>query len=92
MARKKTKKQENPSSEAAGTPPLNPANEPTGPPPLDPAKQEEHREAVIATADSRAEAPGSRRDEMRMNMMRSVVTEPLLSRVQAAISAGNAEQ
>src|SRR5215831_15917937 len=60
----------------------------SGSAPLKPEQQEVHREGVLQSADRRAQDQGTRRDDMRMNMMRSVVTEPLLSRVQAALTQG----
>jgi serine protease AprX len=48
-------------------------------------KQEQHRQGVVQAADMRVQDQGNRRDDMRLNMMRSIVTEPLLSRVQSAI-------
>ena len=56
--------------------------------PLSPEQQSQHRQAVVANADISAQEPRARRDDMRMNMMRSVVTEPLLSRVQSALKEG----
>jgi subtilisin family serine protease len=57
----------------------------TGPPGSVPPKvQEEHRETVIQGAEQRTREQQTRQDEIRMNMMRSVVTEPLLSKIQAA--------
>jgi serine protease AprX len=45
---------------------------------------EQHRDSVVQADDSRKQDQKQRRDELRMIMMRSVVTEPLLSRVQGA--------
>ena len=65
--------------------------EPTAPPSPQPPRQEQHRESVIPTGDTHAQDARARRQEIRMDMMRSVITEPLLSLVQASISAGNSE-
>ncbi|AMY09206.1 Major intracellular serine protease precursor [Luteitalea pratensis] len=54
---------------------------PDQPPPED---QKEHREAVIEKAESRDLNQRKRPEEMRMDMMRSIITEPLLSQIQQA--------
>ena len=67
--------------EGAGTPP------PPAPPPPSVASQqppEQHRDSVVQADELRQQDQRSRHEELRMNMMRSVVTEPLLSKVQAA--------
>jgi len=43
-----------------------------------------HQEAVIQADDRSRQEQKDRGDELRRNMMRSIVTEPLLSRVQGA--------
>ncbi len=48
------------------------------------AKKEEHRQGVVQADDRRKASEKSRPEELRMNMMRSIVTEPLLSKVQEA--------
>jgi len=63
-----------------------------GPPTPDPNKpaaqgspgQIRHREGVIDSAERSKLEQANRRDELRINMMRSIVTEPLLSKVQKA--------
>jgi serine protease AprX len=47
-----------------------------------------HRNAVAKEASAREEARKSRPEEMRMDMMRSIVTEPLLSQLQKKVDAG----
>ena len=67
--------------ESAGTP------QPPAPPPPSVAPEqppEQHRDSVVQADELRQQDQKSRHDELRMNMMRSVVTEPLLSKVQAA--------
>jgi serine protease AprX len=57
----------------------------SAPPPPDnlPESQEERlREAIVEKEESREKVESSRRDELRVIMMRSIVTEPLLSKVQ----------
>jgi hypothetical protein len=83
MAQKKSKspKTKNAADSTESAPPPAPST-------LKPEQQEEHREAVVQNADIRALDQDTRRQDMRMNMMRSVVTEPLLSRVQSALSQG----
>jgi subtilisin family serine protease len=53
-------------------------------PPLTQDQLDQHRQGVVANADTRMHEQQARRDDMRLNMMRSIVTEPLLSRVQDA--------
>jgi serine protease AprX len=55
------------------------------PPPdkLSEAQEEQRRESILTTEAVRQDDELNRRDELRMDMMRSVVTEPLLSKVQA---------
>jgi len=60
--------------------------------PLSSEQQDQHREAVVENADSREHGQDKRRDEMRVNMMRSLVTEPLLSRVQSKTKEGHADE
>src|SRR5215472_14992208 len=79
-------KDDNTKNDSGTTPPT------SGAAPLKPEQQEVHREGVLASADRRAQDQGTRRDDMRMNMMRSVVTEPLLSRVQAALTQGRSDE
>ena len=43
-----------------------------------------HREAVIQADQRRHQEQAGRREELRLNMMRSIVTEPLLSKIQQA--------
>jgi subtilisin family serine protease len=74
-------------------PSKNPEN--TGPEssaPLTPDQQDQRRENVVSSADAHKLDQDTRRDQVRMNMMRSVVTEPLLSRVQSAINDGQRDQ
>jgi serine protease AprX len=69
-----------------GVPPDAPQN-PPGPSQPDSgteAKQDQHTQAVVQAEVRRKETEKSRPDELRTNMMRSVVTEPLLSKVQEA--------
>ena len=58
-------------------PPKTPGVDPQQPP-------EQHRDSVVQTDELRQQDQKSRHDELRLDMMRSVVTEPLLSKVQAA--------
>lgn len=62
-----------------------PLQQPPANAPLSPQEQDQHRQAVVDQADLHQRVQDSQRDDMRMNMMRSFVTEPLLSRVQSAI-------
>jgi serine protease AprX len=59
--------------------------EPPSPAPdkLSDDQEDQRREAIVKTDAERQDDELNRRDEMRMDMMRSVVTEPLLSKVQA---------
>ncbi|HVT94101.1 MAG TPA: S8 family peptidase [Bryobacteraceae bacterium] len=59
------------------------APEPERPEPSNPHSQI-RREAVIVAAERSKQDDANRRDELRINMMRSLVTEPLLSKVQEA--------
>ncbi len=68
-------------TESAGTP-QPPAAPPPGAAPEQPPEQ--HRDSVVQADQLRQQDQKSRHDELRVNMMRSVVTEPLLSKVQAA--------
>jgi serine protease AprX len=68
------------------------SHEPPEDPPLTPEQQEQHRRAVVDNADMRRHDQGTRSDDMRMNMMRSLVTEPLLSRVQSAMREGHPDE
>src|SRR6516225_12413747 len=66
-----------------------PGNDPDRDPPppdqpLHPEQQDQHSQGVVANADTRMLEQQTRREDMRLNMMRSLVTEPLLSRVQNA--------
>ena len=66
-----------------------PGNDPDRDPPppdqpLNSEQQDQHSQGVVANADTRMLEQQTRRDDMRLNMMRSLVTEPLLSRVQNA--------
>ena len=64
-----------------------PSEERPDPPPGTPGDAqppEQHRDQVVQADDLRQRDQKSRHEELRMNMMRSVVTEPLLSKVQAA--------
>jgi hypothetical protein len=56
----------------------------SAPPPdqLTPPQEEVRREAVTETAELRRQDERLRRDDLRFNMLRSVITEPLLSKVQ----------
>src|SRR6185369_8255562 len=49
-----------------------------------PSEGMSHQEAVIQADDLSRKVQNDRGDELRRNMMRSIVTEPLLSRVQQA--------
>ncbi len=53
-----------------------------------PADQQEHREAVVKDAEAREDNLRKRPEEMRLDMMRSVITEPLLSQVQKKAQDG----
>src|SRR5512141_1782555 len=50
-------------------------------PPSGPTRQEK---VVVQAAESSRQDPNKRNDELRRNMMRSIVTEPLFSKVQDA--------
>jgi serine protease AprX len=52
--------------------------------PLSSEEQERRRKAVVDNAQIREREQNMRRDDLRTNMLRSVVTEPLLSRIQSA--------
>ena len=47
-----------------------------------PAEQAEHRETVLEQVETRDKNVRKRPEEMRLDMMRSIITEPLLSQVQ----------
>jgi serine protease AprX len=71
--------------------PRRPERKPRAPRPPDqpsPAEQAEHREAVTAQVEARARTTAGRPEEVRLDMMRSVITEPLLSQVQQRAVAG----
>ena len=53
-----------------------------------PQDQKELRDAVVDQAEPRAENLRKRPDEVRLDMMRSIITEPLLSQVQQKAKAG----
>src|SRR3954451_13137026 len=59
------------------TPPDTPPNPPE-------QAKEDHRDAMVQSDQVRLEDQLKRHQDMRMDMMRSVVTEPLLSKIQAA--------
>jgi len=46
------------------------------------AQKKKRRDAIVQADEVRQEIEPARRDELRVNMMRSLVTEPLLSKVQ----------
>src|SRR5690349_16021365 len=50
-------------------------------------EKKQRREAIVQTDEARQEGAPARRDDLRMNMMRSTVTEPLLSKVQEDVKA-----
>jgi subtilisin family serine protease len=52
-------------------------------------EQERHRESVTDQVIARNQERSTRPEEMRMDMMRSIITEPLLSRVQEQVKSGN---
>jgi serine protease AprX len=52
------------------------------------ALQQEHRDTVTDEAARRAAERRRRPEEMRLDMMRSIITEPLLSQVQEKVAAG----
>jgi subtilisin family serine protease len=56
--------------------------------PLSPKEQDQHRQAVVDSAEIPAANTDTKRESMRLEMMRSVVTEPLLSLVQLSIKEG----
>ena len=58
--------------------------------PVSPELQDEHREAVVESAAATEDKQDAERKLMRMEMMRSLVTEPLLSQVQLAIKEDRA--
>src|SRR5687768_12199592 len=62
-----------------------PSKAPDVPPP---AQQEEHRETVIDQVNARDANLRKRPEEMRLDMMRSIITEPLLSQVQEKVTQG----
>lgn len=64
--------------------PVPPAPDPGKPEAQIPPSQIRHREAVIDAAERIQRDQAARRNELRINMMRSMVTEPLLSKVQEA--------
>ena len=76
------KKQRKPKQGKVGAHAGNAPDQPT------PEDQKEHREAVIDAAEGRDVNLRKRPEEMRMDMMRSIITEPLLSRVQKAAREG----
>ena len=51
---------------------------------VDPSKRIAHQEAVIQADERSHQQQANRHDELRRNMMRSIVTEPLFSKVQQA--------
>jgi hypothetical protein len=53
-------------------------------PPLNPEKREGRHKFVVDNAELREREQSTRRDDLRTNMLRSMVTEALLSRVQSA--------
>ena len=59
-------------------------------PPDQPTPQDaqEHREDVVKQVEKRDENVRKRPEEMRLDMMRSIITEPLLSQVQQKAEAG----
>ena len=72
-------------ADAAGPPPEPPSATPL-PDKLPEPKQEQRRDAIVQADDDRKEDQPARRGELRLNMMRSIVTEPLLSAVQQDIA------
>ncbi len=66
-----------------GSPPPGSPDQPI-PGQVSPEAKEKHRESILGTERKIKEDESSRHDELRINMMRSVVTEPLLTHVQAA--------
>ena len=62
--------------------PAKPPDQPT------PADQQEHRQAVVEQVQLRDANLRKRPEEMRLDMMRSIITEPLLSLVQEKAKAG----
>ena len=56
--------------------------------PVSPELQDEHREGVVESAAATGDKQDIERKLMRMEMMRSLVTEPLLSQVQLSIKEG----
>lgn len=57
---------------------------PPPPPATPPEPAEQHRDSIVKADELRQHDQKTRHDDLRMNMMRSVVTEPLLSKVQIA--------
>ena len=51
---------------------------------VNPGPSDSHQEAVIQADKRSRQEQGNRGDELRRNMMRSIVTEPLLTKVQQA--------
>src|SRR5215469_3758099 len=56
--------------------------------PLTPEQEDERRQELVEAADRHPNEQSARHDGVRLDMMRSIVTEPLLSSVQSAIKAG----
>ena len=54
-----------------------------------PQEQQEHRETVVGQTEQRDENRRKRPEEVRLDMMRSIITEPLLSLVQEKAKAGD---
>lgn len=78
MAKRKSaaaSKTKSPRKKAVKTPPDVPA----------PSEQRAHRREVTSVAEQRRQERHRRPEQMRMDMMRSIVTEPLLSQVQEKV-------
>jgi len=78
MAKKKAERKRPPRRKVSGKPPDVPAAD----------VQQEHRDTVVAQAEQRDENRRKRPEEVRLDMMRSIITEPLLSQVQKKAEAG----
>ncbi len=81
MARRKDAHKAN-SGQLPASPPIPPV--PPAPSAVPDEVQQQHREGVVQADDRRKQSQQARPDDLRLNMMRSVVTEPLLSKVQQA--------
>jgi serine protease AprX len=78
MAKKKGGRRTQPETGTSAKPPDVPT----------PQDKAEHREAVVKAAEQREEERRKRPEEVRFDMMRSIITEPLLSKVQKKAEAG----